>query len=113
MNTMTDSEWLKLANKLMSYSGRTNASARQNFINICKRKKIILKKARALWGDRNIYYADMQDINYFVNDAILGGIKDVKGKYTWQQRQAKDANEYKHLASRDFANMNAEGGDEF
>lgn len=79
---MTDSEFINLANDLLRYNGKVNNTMRQQFIKRLRNTPGAVEMARALFGDRGVYNANMKDIGQFVNDTTKITSKGIdKSKY--------------------------------
>ena len=79
---MTDSEFINLANDLLRYNGKVNNIMRQQFIRRLRNTPGAVEMARALFGDRGVYNANMKDIGQFVSDTVKITSKGIdKSKY--------------------------------
>lgn len=78
---MTDKQWLKLGNELLIYGGNVSNNTRRNFISLLRNNPTALTQARALFGERGLYYATERDINNFVNNIYFGKNRKIEKDY--------------------------------
>ncbi len=88
---MTNNEWVKFIQKdLLPYNGKVSEIAKKIFIKQLKKNDNLVSQARALFGDRGVYYASSRDINRFINESFKLGEISQKGYDDYSKKQGGD-----------------------